>query len=325
MKLRHFVSIALVLFGGATSRYAFAQSAAAAEALFQEGQAALERSDFETACPKLRESDRLDPANGTKLNLADCEEKRGHLASAWELYKKLADTLPAGDERLGYSQQRAQALASRVPHLTFKLAPGAPPETQVSLGTVVFGSASFGTALPVDPGAHQIVVSAGANKRTYQLNLAEAENTTLEISPLADAAAPAPAATPVPTVPPPSPPAPVKDRGKPLNTRTLGFVLGGVGVVGLGVGAITGIIGLNHQATGDENCSDVRRVCNQLGADENDKARAMRPVSMAGFAIGIVSVGVGAYFVLTSRSDRKVALGGHVNADAALVDVSTRW
>src|SRR5882672_2555090 len=88
-------AVAIVVFAAPRAN---AQNGAAADALFQEGQAALERGDLDIACPKLRESDRLDPANGTKLNLADCEEKRGHLASAWELYRKLSETLPAGDE-----------------------------------------------------------------------------------------------------------------------------------------------------------------------------------------------------------------------------------
>jgi len=303
--------------------WAQAQSAAAAEALFQEGQAALERGDFALACPKLRESDRLDPANGTKLNLADCEEKRGHLASAWELYRKLSDLLPAGDERQPYAQERAQALAPRVPRLTLKLAPGAPADTQASLGGVVFTSASFGTALPLNPGAHEVIVTSGGLKRTFRVELAGGQNEALEISPRPEPVA-APAAAGV-VLEGPAGSLSDSDRGGSRDTKKLGYILGGVGVAGLGVRTITGIIGLGHQSTGDDNCSDVRRSCNQEGIDANDKARAMRPISMIGFAVGVVGLGAGAYFVLTSSSDKKVALGGRLMGDSAALDVTARW
>src|SRR5262249_26584812 len=73
---------------------------AAAEALFREGRAAAQKGDWETACPKLRESQRLDPAAGTLLNLADCEEHRGKVATAWQLYRQVVESLPETDERV---------------------------------------------------------------------------------------------------------------------------------------------------------------------------------------------------------------------------------
>lgn len=314
------ISIAALLLLTYVAPAARAQGVAAAEALFQEGQAALERGDLNAACSKLRESDRLDPANGTKLNLADCEEKRGHLASAWELYRKLADSLPPGDERLPYAQERAQSLAPRVPRLTLQLAADAPPDTRASLGAVVFTSASFGTALPLDPDSYDVVVSGAGSTRSFRVALAAGESKTLEITPFAAAQPAAAAATT--TAPSPTGSA---DRGDRRDTRMLGYILGGVGVVGLGVGTISGVIGLKHQATGDENCDDTRRVCNQQGIDANDKARSMRPISLAGFALGVAGLGAGAYFVLTSSPDDRVALGGRVGAEVAALDVTARW
>jgi len=292
-----------------------AQSVAAAETLFQEGQAALERGDLAAACPKLRESDRLDPANGTKLNLADCEEKSGHVGTAWELYRKLSELLPADDERLAYVKSRVDELDVRVPRLTLVLAKDAPADTIATLGTISFTAASFGIPLPVDPGARDITVTAGAAKRTYHVTLAEGVTRRLEVTPEPEPRdEPSVAATA----------APGNDR-TPTNHRTLGYVLGGVGVAGLAVGSIAGLIGLHQQSIGNDNCSDVRHVCNQQGVDANDSARAMRPVSMVGLLIGVAGVGAGAYFILTSSSDERVALSAHTNGESASLAIRGRW
>ena len=53
-----------------------------AEALLQEGRKAMDEKDYDKACQLLRESNRLDPTPATKYNLANCEEKRGRLATA---------------------------------------------------------------------------------------------------------------------------------------------------------------------------------------------------------------------------------------------------
>jgi hypothetical protein len=66
---------------------------AAAEALFQQGKAALDRGDLDVACGKLRESHRLDPAVGTLFNVADCEERRGKTGTAWALFIEVRDKM----------------------------------------------------------------------------------------------------------------------------------------------------------------------------------------------------------------------------------------
>jgi hypothetical protein len=71
--------------GLAVSSPAWAQSGdrAGAEALFEAGREALDKGDYEVACQRFEESNRLESAAGTILNLANCREQLGQLASAW--------------------------------------------------------------------------------------------------------------------------------------------------------------------------------------------------------------------------------------------------
>lgn len=292
-----------------------AQNVAAADTLFEEGRADLERGDVNAACPKFRESDRLDPANGTKFNLADCEEKRGRVATAWELYRKLSDSFPANDERLPYAKERATALASRVPHVVIKLAQGAPTDTQASFGTRVLTSASFGIAVPLDPGDQKIIISSGAKSRTYSMKLAEGERKVLEVTPEGDYS---PAGTSVPTNADRAP----SSRG---SYRTLAYAAGGVGAAGFLIWTATGLAALHKESVGNDNCSDALMRCNQTGFDANNSARSLATASTVGFVVGVIGLGTGTYFFLASNSDKSVAVGARANGASASLSVDGKW
>ena len=81
-------AVGFTLIGPATDAWAAGRDPAAAEVLFQEGRDAVQRGNWPLACSKFRESERLDPGVGTLMNLADCEEKIGRLASAWERWRE---------------------------------------------------------------------------------------------------------------------------------------------------------------------------------------------------------------------------------------------
>jgi hypothetical protein len=267
---------------------AFAQAgdAASAEALFREGRTLMDSGDVTGACAKFRESNRLDPAVGTVFNIADCEEKLGHLAQAWTLFQEVTQKLPASDERHGIAESRARALEPRLPRLRVTLAAGAPAGSRVTRDGVELGAASLGSALPVDPGAHRIVVLAeGREPRTFSVTLREGEERALEVA--------AGAASPRPTTMPK-----YVDSGD-SGQKTLGYVIAGVGVAGLVTGAIAGVIVLGDKSTVEANC-DENKHCNQEGLDAAEHGKTFGVITTVGLVTGAIGLGAGTYLILSA-------------------------
>lgn len=159
--------------------------APAAEALFDQGREALKRGDLDTACARFRASEQLDPAPGTRLNLGDCEERRGKIASAWAAFRGALEKLPPGDSRIAVAQARIQDLERRLPRVTLTLAPGAPKDTTVREGENTIGSAAtFGVPLPFDPGVHHLTVLApGRPPKSLDVTIVEGKATTIAVAP----------------------------------------------------------------------------------------------------------------------------------------------
>ena len=256
-------------------------SDAAAERLFRNARKALVAGNFDAACPMFEESYRLDPAPGTMLNLADCEEKRGQLARAWQHFKQLYDELPSSDERRAEAKVRADAVERRVPKLRITVA--AAGATVVRDG-VTLDPASLGIRLPVDPGPHTIVVTAtGHHERSYEVSLTEAEDKELDVAPGEPAARP-------------RPPALRPDAAPPQNAgntqRTAGWVLGGAGVAAIATGGALGIVALTKLSSANQACAG--NIC-------ADAAAVSKYQSAQSFALATdVTLGVGAILVGTA-------------------------
>src|SRR5450432_2466634 len=59
-----------------------------AQSLFEQGKQLMQAGRYADACPKLEESQRLDPGGGTMLNLALCYEDEGKISTAWADFKE---------------------------------------------------------------------------------------------------------------------------------------------------------------------------------------------------------------------------------------------
>jgi hypothetical protein len=135
-----------------------------ADESFREGHRLLKEKRYAEACPKFEQSQRHDPASGTLLALAYCQELSGQLATSWASYLLAAQLAEreGHSERQSAASERVQALASRVSRLTVI----APPELLSLPGFrllrdgVEFERASLSVAVPTDGGSHVFQATA---------------------------------------------------------------------------------------------------------------------------------------------------------------------
>jgi tetratricopeptide (TPR) repeat protein len=253
----------------------------AAEVLFHEGRRALERDDFARACRKFRESQRLDPGAGTLMNWATCEEKLGKVASAWQHFHEALDLLAPGDDRVAFARARAAELERRLPRLTLELHADAPDDTEVRRNGVLLGKASLGSALPVDPGKVELSVRAPGHRVTrYVVRIAAGEQRKLVVRPGA----------PLP-----------EEQSDPSGRNTLGWVVGGVGVVAAGAAIVTGIMVRDRKKVAAENCPDG--ACNAVGLEAARAGEKLVVANAVASVTAALGIGTGAILILTSGSD----------------------
>lgn len=95
-----------------------------ADRLFEEGRALAKEGKFAEACQRFSKSFEIDHAIGTELNLADCEEKIGHLRLAWRLFLAAADESERSDDtkRTQFARGRAEALAAKLTEVVITVA-----------------------------------------------------------------------------------------------------------------------------------------------------------------------------------------------------------
>ncbi len=166
MKLVGAGLVVLVLAGATPASAAPPTDAAAtAEVLFREAREMMARGDNAAACPKLAESQRIDPSVGTLLNLGDCYERIGRTASAWATFNDAAAMAIRAEqpERARFAKGRAEALGPKLARLTVEVRASAQGLT-VERDGVALGAATWAAALPVDPGPHTLVAKAPHRK-----------------------------------------------------------------------------------------------------------------------------------------------------------------
>jgi tetratricopeptide (TPR) repeat protein len=282
MRLRRLASAvafaSVVAFASAPAR---AGEPAAAREQVKLGYTLAQEGKCEEAIPHFVESLRLDAKAITLINLASCEEKTARLAEALGHWVEARARAQAENNAaiVEEAEKRAKALEPRLPKLTVVLE-GAPPDVEVVRDGVVLGKVSLGVPLPVNPGAHTLVVRGASLEETSEtVSIAEGETKSVTLHAGVAKKSVAGSASSGRT-----------DEGRGLSPLVYaGF---GTAAVGLVVGSVTGVLALSKASTAKQGCANGE-CADQASLDAAQASRSMGTISTIGFAVGVVGAGVG--------------------------------
>lgn len=317
------VAVAIALGGGvARAEEVDADRKAKAIALFDEGKKEMAAGNYVKACKAFEASARLMPDSGTRGSLARCYTQLGRIASAWTLWRELADTAPTPALRSDAAAQ-AKKLEPRLARYAIKAAAPA-----AGLAVTVDGKPvdlSIDVPVPIDPGTYPVEAAApGRVAWKGELTAAEGKTAELAVPELAVAQQGGP--------PPPPPEKPKPVPGTPGRGRRIaGLSLTGLGIGGLVVGGVFGVMArtLNQEATdlcgGDIDRCDPART-NEAQAKVDD-ARAAANLSTLAFAAGgaVAATGLILYLTAPKAERRAVSIAPMVGGGAAGLTLTGRY
>lgn len=301
---------------------AFADPRTEAMLLFDQGQKEMKAGEYEKACNSFERSLALYADSGTKGSLARCYEKAGRLASAWVLWRQLADLAPSADLRKDAAAQAAK-LAPRVAHYVLKVTKPAPGMT-----LTINGKTAALTEVPVPIDAGGVIVRAYApGRKDWSADLSAVDGKELAIE------VPELEVVPVSTddnnnahqqPPPPSKPARQVGRGQ----RLVGMAIAGLGAVTVGVGGVFGIKAQGKFKDAKDLCGgDIDNCSNVAGAQPLvDDARSAGNLSTMLFVAGGAAIVTGiVVFQLSPKPENKVAVTPLASPTTAGVALSGRF
>lgn len=278
-------------------------SSAQAEQMFRDGKKLMGEKKFAEACAAFEASYNLDAAITTRINLADCREKNGQIATAWGLFLD-TERETRGDAKLKglntTAKDRAAKLEPRLSYLIINV----PDDSRVdglaiNRDGVPVDPLTWNRALPVDGGSYTVegkapghepwstTVQVQAEHDKQSVDVPKFKAVTIEdtgngnallhdadhdarVSPRAD--------------------------GGMSGKRKAALGLGVVGVIGLGTGVVFEILG-----RGDHD--DASAAPTMAAQDDlYDSANRKRAIAIGAAGVGVVCVGVAAYLWITGGS-----------------------
>jgi len=254
--------------------------------------------DWAGALALLKEVAAVKPTPQVRFNIAICEERLGRLVAALGDYELAAsDAQAEKSDQVGQEvESRLEALKARVPRVVVQRGDGADSAT-ISLDGVSLGDSVLNVPLPADPGPHVIEAKAlGFRPFKQSFRVAEQQTATILVK-----LEPEPAAS-VPNVPPTA-------RAESHSMRTIGFVVGGVGIASLvGSGAL---FYLRHTTITDldKQCGADRQTCPDSERSTVDRGKLYTTLGDVTLAVGAVGLAVGAALVIA---------GGHSSEQASI-------
>ncbi len=308
------------------------QQEAIAQTRFGKGRELFIAGKFAEALAEFRAASELVESPNTRMYIGRCERALGHYAAAYvELERAASEAADRAHADPRYAsthdvaKQEASALVSKLGHLTI-LAPGGLPDgTVITVNGSPLASAAVGVAAPIDPGNVDVEAKAPGHvpvHRTAQVAAGESVEIKIKLEPApataggettsASTGAGTPASTETTTTIPPTgteehavvDTTPHSGRG----LRNAGFVVGGIGIVGLGVFSAFAALAQTRFDQLKTQCGGG--PCDPSYGPQIDEGQMYQNVANVSLAIGGAALVVGTIMVIAGVSASAPAPSG---------------
>lgn len=289
-------------FEGAAHAQRSAADIESARQLYNQGIELREKGDLKGALEKLRAAHALGntPLTGIELckthaSLAQPVEAREVCLGVGRIPPLAGETSRSQDAR-NEAARVAEEMKPRISIVRLRVT-GVPQgrEPIVTVDGAPVPAAALGEARAINPGKHDISARVGNGPETRsQVDLAPGETKEIALpvtAPAQDSSTPAVVQGPGQGYRGENPPP--KERSNGLATA--GFIVGGIGV---GIGAVTGIVALSGKSDLDKKCAE--KICGVEEHDALDSAKRWGNVSTTFFIIGGAGLLVGLIATLSA-------------------------
>jgi hypothetical protein len=326
--MTRYLAIAIVLWASSARA-----DKAAADAAFAEAKRLVAAGKLAEACPKFEVSYNEDPQVGVLLNLADCHERTGKLATARAEFRSASELAhQRNDNREKYATARASKLDNRVAHLVLHARPGV-TGVQVTLDDRDV-TAMIDSDLPIDTGHHVLVTTSTGNAPSKMSLEIQRDGVHREVTVPAHVEPATPVTTTAtepapPTTEPVQPVTEVDAHARNVRHAIAGGIAGaGLAVLGVGIAYGFGSQAHWNHRTDNMNCVDAPApstdvICNAAGLQSVAEARtdATRSDWLVGIGAGVIAVAAVVWF--TAPAPERVVVapvvgGGTVGGSIAL-------
>jgi hypothetical protein len=260
-----------------------------ARSLMDDGDAKRDKGDHRGALKSYEAADAIMHVPTTGLEVARAQAQVGLLLEARETLGRVMRSPPKPGEPAPFSAARKAAealsaeLATRIPSVTVLVtnADGSSP-AQIMVDGESVPPAAAQAPRKVNPGRHTVVVRSATIEKNAEVIVSERDARTVTIDLRPRVVGPVP-----------------KDEAEPkagpggASSLPKGLVIGGfsLGALGLGIGAVTGLMSLGKISDVKKECAGS--VCPTRLQSEVDSARSLGLVSTIAFVAGGVGIGAG--------------------------------
>lgn len=247
----------------------------------------------------------------------------GHLVRAYEAFAALSHETLAPNAANAFKEAQAaaakelKALEPRIPTLTVKVGDPAAKNVVITMDGEPWPAALVGIARPVDPGTHVLKARADglvSGEKSIKLDEGAKASIVLEMKPAPDdgKGAIAPPAPPPPRTDVPAPPPPSK------GMRVGGFVTLGLGIAGMGLGAVFAGLGFADRGKADDAYGACGPPCVNGTPQANEvksldsSANTKQTIGLVGLVAGGALAATGVTLLVVSAKGKSPSSTGFV-------------